>query len=84
MKSRTRRLELITAILGVLHRRRMGALETIDFRRRLIWIRHMKSDCRVALCYNYDPCQRLLRFAGNKVTVNRISKMPPEQHLPKP
>lgn len=84
MKSRARRLELITAILGVLRRRNMGALETIDFRRHLIWIRHIKSDCRIGFCYDYDPHQRLLHFAGNKVAVNKISKMHPEQHLPKP
>jgi hypothetical protein len=84
MKPRARRLELITAILGVLYRRKLGALETIDFHRRVIWIRHVKSDCRVGFRYRYETRQRILNFAGNKVAVNRMPNKAPGQHLPKP
>lgn len=72
MKSRTRRLELITAILGVLHRRNLGALETVDFRRRIIWLRHVKSDCRIGFRYHHDPRARLLTFAGCEVPVSHL------------
>jgi hypothetical protein len=84
MKPRRQRLELLSAILGVLHRRNLGALETVDFRRRIIWIRHVKSDCRVGFNYDYNPSQRLLTFAGYKVVVKRITNQTPGQHLPKP
>ncbi len=69
MKPRRQRLELLATILGVLRRRNLGALETVDFRRRILWVRHVKSDCRIGFPYRYDPRSRLLTFAGCEIPV---------------
>jgi hypothetical protein len=76
VKPRRQRLELLAAILGVLYRRNLGALETVDFRRRIIWIRHVKSDCRIGFHYHHDPRARLLVFAGCETSVLRLESPP--------
>lgn len=80
MNAKLQRAERLVAILGVLRCRNLGGLESVDFRRRIVWVRHVRSDCRLGFLFRLDPAARTLAFAGCTVSIPRL---PAPSRLPR-